>query len=212
MYLILSCTWLKWHFYRSHKSAIFLRLSISIRFCKLYPISCHVCMPSISGLWYLLDAEEEIKRKEWIDQAKKEFDDWERNRLEQLEKTKANNRYNFECYIQISVILLPGYVAFFWSLHNPQFFACAKMSWSPPVLFVLIVWSSPLSKHWRFSSVVYLLGKLHLAMLLASYCPLLPFVFMLIVLCHLDFLWIFVLLFIFQWNCSEWLYKGNDIR
>lgn len=38
------------------------------------------------------DAEEEIKKQEWLEQARKELQDWERNRLEQLEKTKENNR------------------------------------------------------------------------------------------------------------------------
>lgn len=40
----------------------------------------------------LADAEEELKKQEWLEQARKELQDWERNRLEQLEKTKENNR------------------------------------------------------------------------------------------------------------------------
>lgn len=38
------------------------------------------------------DQNEQLKQQEWRDAARKELDDWERNRLEQLEKTKANNR------------------------------------------------------------------------------------------------------------------------
>lgn len=38
------------------------------------------------------DAEEELKRKEWKEAAKKELDDWYRNRQEQLQKTHANNK------------------------------------------------------------------------------------------------------------------------
>lgn len=38
------------------------------------------------------DKEEEIKKKEWKEIAKKELEDWYKNRQEQLEKTKANNK------------------------------------------------------------------------------------------------------------------------
>ena len=39
------------------------------------------------------DAEEEQKKVEWKEQAKKELDDWYKNREEQLTKTIANNKY-----------------------------------------------------------------------------------------------------------------------
>ena len=38
------------------------------------------------------DGEEETKKKEWKEAAKKELDDWYKNRAEQLVKTKENNR------------------------------------------------------------------------------------------------------------------------
>ena len=38
------------------------------------------------------DAEEEAKKKEWRDLAKKELDDWYKNRQEQLVKNIKNNR------------------------------------------------------------------------------------------------------------------------
>lgn len=38
------------------------------------------------------DAEEEQKKKEWKEAAKKELDDWYKNRNEQLAKTHANNK------------------------------------------------------------------------------------------------------------------------
>lgn len=38
------------------------------------------------------DAESEEKRQEWLAQAKKELEDWEKNRAEQLEKTRESNR------------------------------------------------------------------------------------------------------------------------
>jgi len=40
------------------------------------------------------DAEEELKKKEWAENAKKELDDWYKNRQEQLTKTIANNKVN----------------------------------------------------------------------------------------------------------------------
>lgn len=38
------------------------------------------------------DAEEEAKKKEMMENAKKELDDWYKNREEQLAKTIANNK------------------------------------------------------------------------------------------------------------------------
>lgn len=38
------------------------------------------------------DAEEELKKKEWKEAAKKELDDWYKNRQEQLVKTRENNK------------------------------------------------------------------------------------------------------------------------
>nr|XP_039270771.1 clathrin light chain B-like isoform X1 [Styela clava] len=46
------------------------------------------------------DQDEEQKQQEWRDAAKKELEDWERNRLEQLEKTKANNRIANDAFIK----------------------------------------------------------------------------------------------------------------
>jgi hypothetical protein len=40
------------------------------------------------------DSEEEIKRKEMREQAKKELDDFYKQRIEQLERTKGQNRTN----------------------------------------------------------------------------------------------------------------------
>jgi hypothetical protein len=40
------------------------------------------------------DSEEEIKRKELREQAKKELDDFYKQRIEQLERTKGQNRTN----------------------------------------------------------------------------------------------------------------------
>lgn len=40
------------------------------------------------------DAEEEIKRRELRDQAKKELDDFHKQRVEQLDRTKGHNRSN----------------------------------------------------------------------------------------------------------------------
>lgn len=39
------------------------------------------------------DAEEEQKKKEWKETAKKELEDWYKNRAEQLAKTHANNKW-----------------------------------------------------------------------------------------------------------------------
>ena len=38
------------------------------------------------------DQEEEVRKKELRDKAKKELDDWYKHHQEQLEKTKENNR------------------------------------------------------------------------------------------------------------------------
>lgn len=38
------------------------------------------------------DADEEVKKREWKEAAKKELDDWYRNRKEQLEKKHADNK------------------------------------------------------------------------------------------------------------------------
>ena len=38
------------------------------------------------------DAEEEQKKKEWRESAKKELEDWYKNRQEQLQKTHENNK------------------------------------------------------------------------------------------------------------------------
>lgn len=38
------------------------------------------------------DAEEDQKKKEWRELAKKEIEDWYKNRQEQLEKTHASNK------------------------------------------------------------------------------------------------------------------------
>uniref|UniRef100_F6Z0L2 Clathrin light chain n=1 Tax=Ciona intestinalis TaxID=7719 RepID=F6Z0L2_CIOIN len=38
------------------------------------------------------DRESERKQQEWLAQARKELEDWDRNRLEQVEKTKESNR------------------------------------------------------------------------------------------------------------------------
>ena len=38
------------------------------------------------------DAEEETKKKDWRQSAKKELEDWYKNRQEQLQKTHENNK------------------------------------------------------------------------------------------------------------------------
>jgi len=38
------------------------------------------------------DAEADAKKEEWLKQAAKELEDWDRNRKEQLEKTREKNR------------------------------------------------------------------------------------------------------------------------
>ena len=38
------------------------------------------------------DAEADAKKDEWLKQAAKELEDWDRNRKEQLEKTREKNR------------------------------------------------------------------------------------------------------------------------
>lgn len=54
------------------------------------------------------DAESEEKRQEWLAQAKKELEDWEKNRLEQLEKTKESNRTAEEQFIKERDQSTPG--------------------------------------------------------------------------------------------------------
>ena len=40
------------------------------------------------------DNESDRMQQEWVSQARKDLEDWDRNRLEQLEKTKESNRYH----------------------------------------------------------------------------------------------------------------------
>lgn len=47
----------------------------------------------ISKFLNLKDAEEETKKKEWKESAKKELDDWYKKRAEQLGRTHDNNKY-----------------------------------------------------------------------------------------------------------------------
>lgn len=57
------------------------------------------------------DAEAERQKEEWLAQAKKELEDWDKNRQEQLEKTRESNRIaneNFMKELQESTI---GYTA-----------------------------------------------------------------------------------------------------
>ncbi|KAL5014835.1 hypothetical protein ScPMuIL_009105 [Solemya velum] len=46
------------------------------------------------------DAEEEEKKLEWAEAAKKELDDWYKHHTEQLEKTKDNNRAAEEVFVK----------------------------------------------------------------------------------------------------------------
>nr|CAB3231792.1 clathrin light chain B-like [Phallusia mammillata] len=46
------------------------------------------------------DRESEQRQQEWLAQAEKELKEWERNRLEQLEKTKESNRSANEAFIK----------------------------------------------------------------------------------------------------------------
>lgn len=50
------------------------------------------------------DREAEEQRQEWIAQAQQDLADWEARQAEQLEKTKADNRYVFS----LSFILKEG--------------------------------------------------------------------------------------------------------
>jgi len=54
------------------------------------------------------DAESEEKRQEWLAQAKKELEDWEKNRAEQLEKTRESNRLAEEQFIKDRDQSTPG--------------------------------------------------------------------------------------------------------
>lgn len=42
--------------------------------------------------WKLLDAEEEKKREEWREAAKKELEEWYKHHAEAINKTKTTNR------------------------------------------------------------------------------------------------------------------------
>jgi len=46
------------------------------------------------------DAEADAKKEEWLKQAAKELEDWDRNRKEQLEKTREKNRAANEIFTQ----------------------------------------------------------------------------------------------------------------
>lgn len=46
------------------------------------------------------DRESERRQQEWLAQARKELEDWDRNRQEQLEKTKDSNRIAEEQFIK----------------------------------------------------------------------------------------------------------------
>lgn len=54
------------------------------------------------------DAESEIKKEEWLAAAKKELEDWDRNRLEQLEKTRESNRAAEEQFVKDRDNSTPG--------------------------------------------------------------------------------------------------------
>ena len=60
------------------------------------------------------DAEEEKKKTEWREQAKRELEDWYKNRQEQLVKTLANNKYIvFLIIIYCVLILIVIFYSFF---------------------------------------------------------------------------------------------------
>jgi len=46
------------------------------------------------------DAEADAKKEEWLKQAAKELEDWDRNRKEQLEKTREKNRAEEEQFVK----------------------------------------------------------------------------------------------------------------
>jgi len=54
------------------------------------------------------DAESEEKRQEWLAQAKKELEDWDKSRAEQLEKTRESNRLAEEQFIKERDQSTPG--------------------------------------------------------------------------------------------------------
>ena len=54
----------------------------------------NVLSNQINGM--VSDADEAEKILEWRAQASKELDDWYKHRTEQLEKTRAGNRYVFQ--------------------------------------------------------------------------------------------------------------------
>lgn len=70
------------------------------------------------------DAEEELKKKEWKEAAKKELDDWYKNRQEQLVKTRENNKYIDDfTYIQslsylLSFLLVRGFLNKLWKIYE----------------------------------------------------------------------------------------------
>ncbi|XP_078487364.1 clathrin light chain B-like isoform X2 [Ciona intestinalis] len=54
------------------------------------------------------DRESERKQQEWLAQARKELEDWDRNRLEQVEKTKESNRTAEEQFLKDRDQAAPG--------------------------------------------------------------------------------------------------------
>jgi len=54
------------------------------------------------------DAESEEKRQEWLAQAKKELEGWDKSRAEQLEKTRESNRLAEEQFIKERDQSTPG--------------------------------------------------------------------------------------------------------
>ncbi|GFS22792.1 clathrin light chain [Elysia marginata] len=54
------------------------------------------------------DEEEEVRKKELKEKAKKELDDWYKHHQEQLEKTKENNRASEEAFVKERDEKVPG--------------------------------------------------------------------------------------------------------
>ncbi|KAK3782412.1 hypothetical protein RRG08_033053 [Elysia crispata] len=54
------------------------------------------------------DQEEEVRKKELREKAKKELDDWYKHHQEQLEKTKENNRASEEAFVKERDEKVPG--------------------------------------------------------------------------------------------------------
>lgn len=44
-------------------------------------------------LGFVTDVQEDKEKQKWRDQAKREVEEWYKNRAEQLEKAKKNNKY-----------------------------------------------------------------------------------------------------------------------